>query len=131
MPSRTAVPITSEMAYPEEATRKPAGLREDLDILREEPIQLGVDDGGKLVEGLDRFVVRDGEAAADVDEVHGRISAVPSLLENVRAESQRLHVVAEVGGLAAHVEADALDGRPGAVGLQDEIDRFPRGSAEL
>ena len=81
--------------------------------------------------GLHRGVVRRGEAAADVEQVHLRVAAVPRLLEDVRGEVQRLHVVLEVGRLAADVEADALDHQPGAVGLEDEVDRLARGGAEL
>ena len=108
-----------------------AGLGEDLDVLREETVDLGVDDLREIAEGLHGGVVRRGEAAADVDEIHLLVAAVLRLLEDVGRERERLDVVLEVRGLAADVEADALDGEADAVGLEDHVDGLAGRGAEL
>ena len=110
--------------------QEPARLGEDFDVLREEPVELGVDASGQLAKRLTLAVVGGGEAAADVEQFQ-LVAALLGLVEDARRQVQGLHVVLEIGGLAADVEAQPLDDQPGVVGGLDQVHRLARGGAEL
>ena len=63
--------------------QEPARLGQDLDVLREEPVELAVDGLGQFAERLDGVVVGRGEAAADVEQVQLGEAARPGLREDV------------------------------------------------
>src|SRR5262249_38046830 len=101
--------------------KKAARLGENLDVLREEPLDLAVDHLGEFGEWPNTRSVGRRAAAADVEQVHLRVAAVAGLLEDVGGEVQRLNVVLEIGGLASDMEADALDGESDTIGLKNEV----------
>jgi hypothetical protein len=72
-----------------------------------------------------------GEPTADVDEEHLPGPARLGLPEDVGRQVERLDVVVEVGGLASHVEGDALHREPLLLRRQDEVDRLARRGPEL
>ena len=110
---------------------EPARLGEDLDVLREQAVDLAVDDSRQFAERLHAVVIRRGETAADVEQVHLRVAAVFGFLEEVGGEVERGDVVLEVRGLAADVEAQALDDQARLVRGEDEVHGFAGRGAEL
>ena len=110
---------------------EPARLGEDLDVLREQAVEFAVDERRQFAERLDAVVVGGGETAADVEQVHLGVAAVLGFLEEVGGQLERGDVVLEVRGLAADMEAQALDHQPRLVRGEDEVHRFARGGAEL
>ena len=99
--------------------------------VREQAVELGVELLASSSEGLHVGVVGRGEAAADVEDLDLGVAAVPGLLEDAGGQVQGLHVVVEVGALAAHVEAQALDHQAGVEGRLDQVHGLARRGAEL
>ena len=54
------------------------------------------------------------------------VAPVPGLLEDAVGDAQGLHVVLEVGALAAHVKGQALDHQPGVEGGLNQIHGLAR-----
>ena len=86
---------------------------------------------GQFAERLHGVVVGRGESAADVEQVHLGVAAVPGFLEDVGGQVDGGDVILEVRGLAADVEADALDGQARLVRCQNHIHGFAGRGAEF
>ena len=108
-----------------------AGLGDDFDLGTELPIELGIERTGQLGEWSHVLIVRRWKAAADVEDLHLFVAALPRLFENPVGDGQRLHVVLKIRALAPHVEGQALDRKPGGKGGFDQVDRLAWRGAEL
>ena len=102
-----------------------ARLGQDFDIFGEQAVEFGIDAFGQFPEGLHAAVVRGGKAAADVQQFQ-LVAALSGFVEDARRQVQGLHVVLEVGGLAADVEAKPFDDQAGAMGGLDQLDGLAR-----
>ena len=83
-----------------------------------------------LRNGSHAAVIRGGKAAADVEQFQ-IVAALFCFFKDARRKVQGLHVVFEVGGLAADVETKSLDDQAGAMGGFDQLDGLARGGPEL
>ena len=106
-------------------------LGQNLDVAGKQAVELGIDDLRQFAERLHRRVVRRGKTAADVDQVHFRVAAVPGLLEHRRGQAERLDIVLEIGRLAADVKTDALDDEARLGRREDEVHGLARRGAEF
>ena len=109
---------------------EPARLGENFDIFREQPVQFGIDAFGQFLERLDSAVIRSGKSAADIEQFQ-IVAALFGFFKNARREVQRLHVVFEIGCLAADVEAKPFDDQAGFMGGLDQFDGLARVGPEL
>ena len=102
---------------------KPPRLREDLDLLRKQPVKFVVDRLGESGELRHRGVVGRGKTTADIEQFEVEASRL-CLGEDVGAEVNRLDVVLRVGALAANVEREPLDDEVVFVGILDQVNRL-------
>ena len=109
---------------------KAARLGENLNVLREQPADLGIDLFRQPTERLHVFVVVRRETAADVED----LDFVPARLRFAHHRGghvERLHEILEVRALAADVEAQAFHDQPCAERGFNQVHCFAGIAAEF
>src|SRR5262249_38819640 len=110
--------------------QKTSRLGKDLNILREQSLNLRVNFLRKLAEWLHVLVVMRRETAADIENLE-LVSARPGFLHHRRGDIQRLHKVLKIRALATDVKTQSLDHKSQFKCCENQIHRLARIAPEL
>src|SRR5439155_20855902 len=98
-------------------------LGQNLDVFREEAVDFGIDLPGEQAERLDMFVVGRGKSAPDIEDFDF-MPARLGLLHHGRGQVERLDKILEIGALASHMKAQALDDEAHPERCDNKVHRF-------